>query len=890
MIGIDVLFGVLAVSGLVASERTCLPKAPEYKPDITYTACYADDPNSPILTGRDYRANTQNSPEFCALLCGREGYRYAGLEQGLGFGGGCFCGNSVPPWVEKQSRSSCDLPCPGDPAATCGGNSTIDIYRINNPQVGKANDIFADCTRDPLCSNPVCDPSLSVRERAAGLVNVLSVEEKLDTLVDKTPGVPRLGIWPYEWWSEALHGLAYAPGNEFEDSGNFSSATSFPMPIVMAASFNDDLVFTIGEAISIEARAYANAGLNGFDFYTPNINLFRDPRWGRGSETPGEDPLLAKNYVASLISSMEYRSSGHKRILATCKHYVGNDLESVGNVSRYGFDAVISTQDLSEYFLPPFRTCTAQKQVSSVMCSYNAVNGVPACADSYILQDILRDHWGWEAPDHYITTDCGVIGYMVTDHHYASDLGESAALALKAGTDLECNGSPNSGLLAAWNRSLITEPEVDRAAQRLYGALVTVGLFDNPPSLESLGWEVVNSAASQQLAYQSAVEGTVLIKNNGALPLSSNKSYALIGPWAAATEQLQGIYYGPAPFLISPLQAARDLGINYTYVAGTGINQTDPSTYDAALVAARSADAVIFLGGIDSSFEEETQDRESLEWPAPQKELITALAENAKQLVVVRYGGGQLDDSELLTNKHVNGLLWGGYPGQSGGQAIMDLLFGKASPAGRLPVTQYPAWYADAVPPADMSLRPGKGNSHLGRTYMWYEGETAVPFGFGLHYTTFDVTINQPPRWMSHTPIHNGARVSIQSIKGPADWMELLEVPALQIPVTVTNTGPVTSDYVLLLFLKSDAGPSPRPLKTLAAYTRIKDIQPGQSVTRDLTVNLDSLVRVDQNGDRVIYPGVFDLFVDLDAKATFAFRLHGAPLTVEKFPQRKAKR
>jgi beta-D-xylosidase 4 len=146
-------------------------------------------------------------------------------------------------------------------------NYSIDIYRINNPQAGKANDIFADCTRDPLCSNPVCDPSLSVRDRAAGLVNVLNIEEKLDTLVDKTPGVPRLGIWPYEWWSEALHGLAYAPGNEFEDSGNFSSATSFPMPIVMAASFNDDLVFAIGEAISIEARAYANAGLNGFDFY-----------------------------------------------------------------------------------------------------------------------------------------------------------------------------------------------------------------------------------------------------------------------------------------------------------------------------------------------------------------------------------------------------------------------------------------------------------------------------------------------------------------------------------------------------------------------------------------------------------------------------------------------
>jgi len=147
------------------------------------------------------------------------------------------------------------------------GSYSIDIYRINNPQAGKGNDIFADCTRDPLCSNPVCDPSLSVRERAAGLVKVLNVEEKLDTLVDKTPGVPRLGIWPYEWWSEALHGLAYAPGNEFEDSGNFSSATSFPMPIVMAASFNDDLVFAIGEAISIEARAYANAGLNGFDFY-----------------------------------------------------------------------------------------------------------------------------------------------------------------------------------------------------------------------------------------------------------------------------------------------------------------------------------------------------------------------------------------------------------------------------------------------------------------------------------------------------------------------------------------------------------------------------------------------------------------------------------------------
>jgi beta-D-xylosidase 4 len=355
------------------------------------------------------------------------------------------------------------------------------------------------------------------------------------------------------------------------------------------------------------------------------------------------------------------------------------------------------------------------------MCSYNATNGVPACASQYFLEDILRQHWQWEADDHWITSDCDAVQDIYDSHHYVDTAAEAAAVALKAGTDLECVVSSWDGLTQAWNASLITEQNLDKALIRLYASLIDLGFFDAAKyqPLRTLGWDAVNSPSAQKLALDSAVEGLVLIKNDGVLPLGIDtaKSYALIGPYYEATQQLQGNYYGPAPYLISPLQAAQNLGLNIVSALGSKINDTD-SSYADAITTAKSADTIIFLGGIDNTIESESLDRATIVWPEPQLDLLRQLTALGKPVIVVQFGGGQLDDSELLANSSVNAVLWAGYPGQSGGAAIFDVLTGKAAPAGRLPTTQYPASYATAVSPLDMNLRPAPGNGNLGRTHM----------------------------------------------------------------------------------------------------------------------------------------------------------------------------
>ncbi|KAJ0303124.1 hypothetical protein COL516b_006635 [Colletotrichum fioriniae] len=765
---------------------------------------------------------------------------------------------------------------------------------VSDPRAGTSN--FPDCTRDPLCSINVCDESLSANQRAKALVAELTIWEKLDNLVNEAPGVPRLGIPPYEWWSEGLHGVASSPGTKFAESGNFSYATSFPQPIVIGSAFDDELVEAIGAVISKEARAFSNNGRSGLDLYSlqsPNINAFKDPRWGRGQETPGEDPFHLQNYVAAMLTGLEGSSDpSNKNLIATCKHYAANDFEHYNGVDRAGFNAIITTQDLSEYYLPPFKTCAVEKNVGSFMCSYNGINGTPLCANAYLLEDILRGHWRWSGEGQYVSTDCDCVALMVSYHHYAPDLGHAAAWSMKAGTDLECNAFPGSeALQLAWNQSLISEEEVDRSLTRMYTALISVGQFDSAREqpLRSLLWRDVDTEEARELAYRAAVEGAVLLKNDGILPLSadSGKKFALVGPWVKATTQMQGNYYGPAPYLISPYQAAQDLGLDFTYTLGSKINASHDSLSDA-LKSATEADVIIFAGGVDNTLEAETLDRKTLAWPEPQLELLRALAGVGKPVIVLQFGGGQVDDTELLASDSISAVLWGGYPGQSGGKAIFDLLFGREAPSGRLSVTQYPAIYNEAVPSTDMNLRPVPGNSGLGRTYMWYLGETPVPYGFGLHYTTFDVKLKalQEPAIASTEQLTLLAD-SRDASRVPS-WQKTLERSMLTVAVTVSNTGEVASDYVALLFLTSDAGPEPRPLKTLAGYTRFRSIQPGQAAVKEVVITVERLVRVDELGNRVLHPGSYEVFVDLDKKAVHQFHVGGPAVVVEKFPQPKA--
>lgn len=326
------------------------------------------------------------------------------------------------------------------------------------------------------------------------------------------------------------------------------------------------------------------------------------------------------------------------------------------------------------------------------MCSYNAVNGVPTCADDYLLQTILREYWDWSDKAQWITADCDAVDNVYNPHNYTKTPQEAAADSLKAGTDLDCGTFYPTYLGSAFDQGLYDISVLDRSLIRRYASLVKLGYFD-PPSIQpyrQLNFDDVSTKASQSLALTAAEEGIVLLKNDGTLPLSSNvKSLAMIGPWANATTQMQGNYYGVAPYLHSPLYGALNAGYNVTYVQGAAINSTDTSGFEAALEAAKNADAIIYVGGIDITIEAEGMDRNSISWPPSQLELLNQLSALTKTFVVVQMGT-MVDSASLVSNSGVNALVWGGYPGQDGGVAIMNVLTGKTAPAGRLPVTQYP--------------------------------------------------------------------------------------------------------------------------------------------------------------------------------------------------------
>ncbi|KAF7514945.1 hypothetical protein G7054_g14873 [Neopestalotiopsis clavispora] len=372
-----------------------------------------------------------------------------------------------------------------------------------------AGHLFPDCVNGPLSNNTVCDTSASVLDRAKALVAVLTTAEKFQLVGSTSPGVPRLGLPSYEWWQEALHGVASSPGVQFASSGNYSYATSFPQPILMGAAFDDALIEAVATVVSTEARAFNNANRSGLDYWTPNINPYRDPRWGRGQETPGEDPFHIKSYVKALIKGLQGDDPDYLKVVATCKHFAGYDIENWGGNERYGFDAIINSQELSEYYMQPFKACARDAKVASIMCSYNALNGVPTCANSYILQDVLRDHWNWTDDGFYVVSDCDAIQNVFLPHNYSLTREGAAADSLIAGTDLNCGTYYPMHLPAAYDQGLFDDTVIDQALVRLYSAQVRLGMFDPASSTayRSLAFADVNTPEAQGLALKAAEEG-----------------------------------------------------------------------------------------------------------------------------------------------------------------------------------------------------------------------------------------------------------------------------------------------------------------------------------------------------------------------------------------------
>jgi beta-glucosidase-like glycosyl hydrolase len=583
---------------------------------------------------------------------------------------------------------------------------------------------------------------------------------------------------------------------------------------------------TIGKTIATEARAFNNAGHAGLTFWTPNINIFRDPRWGRGQETPGEDPFLNAEYAANFVTGMQVgEDPNYVKASACCKHYAAYSLEDWGGVDRHHFDGNVTDQDWADTYLPAFQSCI-QRGRGSIMCSYNANNGVPSCADHHLLTDDLRTSWGFNM---YVTGDCGAVDDVQYTHDYTSNVADTCAAVLKAGLNVDCGGFLQAHLQEALNAKTVTEDDLNLRLTDLFSVQMRLGMFDPAASqpYKQIQPSAINTPTNQALALRAAQEGLVLLKNNGVLPLSKTnvKTIAVSGPNADAPSTLQGNYYGNAPYLITPRAGlATYATVNYTQ--GCSMSGTSTSGIDAAVTAAKNADATVIVVGLDQSQEAEGHDRTSIAFPGVQSSLLSQVSAGARgPVIVVLMSGSSVDISALVSSPDVDAILWVGYPGQSGGTAIAQVIFGDVNPSGRLPFTMHTATFINEVSMLDMHMRPGTNNS--GRTYRFYTGKPIYTFGTGLSYTTFSYVVSDATPKVSARVVESVLKYARHDINKLREPEKILAT----VTVNVTNTGNVAgSDAVLYFIVPANAGQNGNPLKYLAGFQRVT-LNPGQSTT-----------------------------------------------------------
>ncbi|XP_074316626.1 putative beta-D-xylosidase 2 [Silene latifolia] len=668
---------------------------------------------------------------------------------------------------------------------------------------------------------PFCQTTLPVAERVRDLIGRLTLPEKVSLLVDNAAAIPRLGISSYEWWSEALHGVSnVGPGTRF--GGKFPGATSFPQVITTAASFNTTLWEEIGRVVSDEGRAMYNGGMAGLTYWSPNVNILRDPRWGRGQETPGEDPVVAGKYAASYVRGLQGTDGDRLKVAACCKHYTAYDLDNWSGVDRFHFNAQVSKQDIVDTFDVPFRECVMAGNVASVMCSYNQVNGIPTCADPRLLRTTIRGDWRLNG---YIVSDCDSVGVYYNNQHYTSTPEEAAADAIKAGLDLDCGPFLGIHTINAINRGLVTENDVNNALTNTFTVQMRLGMFDGPPSAQPyghLGPADVCTPAHQELALEAARQGIVLLKNHGpSLPLSHirHRTVAVIGPNSDATVTMIGNYAGIACGYVTPLQGIGNYAKTIHQQGCENVGCNDDKLFGPAINAASQADATVIIMGLDQSIEAEFKDRVGLLLPGRQQELVSKVAAASRgPTVLVLMSGGPVDVSFAQNDPKVSAILWAGYPGQAGGQAIADVLWGTTNPGGKLPMTWYPQEYLNNLPMTNMAMRSGPG--YPGRTYRFYQGPVVYPFGHGLSYTHFTHTIAGAPLEVM-VPLDGHRRTNSSA------WGKAIKVTharcgqlSLAVHVDVRNMGSRDGPHTLLVFSRPPAGHW-APQKQLVAFERV---------------------------------------------------------------------
>ncbi|KAE8717786.1 Beta-D-xylosidase 4 [Hibiscus syriacus] len=723
-----------------------------------------------------------------------------------------------------------------------------------------------------------CRVNLPLHVRVRDLIGRLTLAEKIRLLVNNAIDVPRLGIQGYEWWSEALHGVSnVGPGTKF--GGDFPGATSFPQVITTAASFNESLWEQIGRVVSDEARAMYNGGMAGLTYWSPNVNIFRDPRWGRGQETPGEDPVLAGKYAARYVRGLQSSTGTRLKVAACCKHYTAYDIDNWNGVDRYHFNAKVSKQDLADTYDVPFKACVVEGKVASVMCSYNQVNGKPTCADPDLLKGTIRGQWGLAG---YIVSDCDSVGVMYDTQHFTATPEESAADAIKAGLDLDCGPFLAIHTDMAVRRGLISETDVDMALANTLTVQMRLGMFDGEPSAQpygNLGPRDVCTPAHQQLALEAARQGIVLLKNAGSLPLSTtrHRTIAVIGPNSDVTVTMIGNYAGVACGYTSPLQGIARYARTIHQPGCSDIACGTNNQFGLAEAASRNADATVLVMGLDQSIEAEFRDRKGLLLPGLQQELVFRVARASRgPTVLVLMSGGPIDVTFAKNDPRISAIIWAGYPGQAGGTAIADVLFGTTNPGGKLPMTWYPQDYAAKVPMTNMGMRPSGG--YPGRTYRFYKGPVVFPFGHGLSYTTFRHSLALAPTDLSVLLDTNLFATKNYSLSSNAVRVKhaKCDSPSSPFHIDVENTGNMDGTHTLLVFSSPPAGQKWSPNKQLIGFRRVHVIAGSKQQVKINVHPCKHLSVVDEFGIRRIPMGSHSLHIgDLRHSISLQANLEG---------------
>ncbi len=665
--------------------------------------------------------------------------------------------------------------------------------------------------------------------RARELVSQMTLEEKATQLRFNSPAIERLGVPAYNWWNEALHGVARC-----------GTATMFPQAIGMAAAFDEKAMEQVGDVIATEGRAKYNAHsalgdrdlYKGLTFWSPNVNIFRDPRWGRGHETYGEDPYLTSRLGVGYIKGVQGDGkSGYLKAAACAKHFA---VHSGPEANRHEFDAITNQKDLWETYLPAFEAAVKEADVEAIMGAYNRVNGEPCCGSKTLLKDILRGKWAYQG---HVVSDCWAICNFHQTHKVTSTPAESAALALENGCDVNC-GSTYLNMLQAYQDGLVTEEQITVSCERAFTTRFLLGLFDEDCEYNAIPYTANDTDEHDALAREMAEKSMVLLKNNGVLPLDPHKvkTVAVVGPNANSIGAMRGNYYGTSSRMTTLLAGIRAYcaqhGIRVLYSEGCGLlNPTVEFMCAAndrlseAIQCANHADVVIACVGLDETLEGEqgdqsnysaSGDKTTLMLPECQQTLLNAMEATGKPLVTVLAVGSALNvpqgDAQLVA--------W--YSGQAGGTALARILFGEVNPSGKLPVTFY--HNAEDLPDfEDYSMK--------NRTYRYFTGDVLYPFGHGLSYTTFH-----------------------------ADGFTLRQDAAT---VSISNTGDKAGETVVQVYARNMTSSFAPPRPVLVGFARTGMLWPGETTLVEVKLDKNAFTVVNDEGERVQDGAQWEVFAGL---------------------------